>query len=174
MSGQNAHFSIDHKRNNVVFDNIDRRILTLLQNEGDLPVADIAARVGLSASPCWRRIRRMEEAGLISKRVVLVNRRLANVPMTVFVSVRAPRHSIDWLNLFREAISDVPEIVEAYRLAGDTDYLLRLVVPSVEIYDKVYKQLIARLEFSDVSACISMEEMKFTTAICLDYCNWAV
>jgi Lrp/AsnC family transcriptional regulator len=152
-----------------MFDSTDRRILNILQNDGEAPVADIAERVGLSTSPCWRRIKRMEETGLIAKRVVLVDRRLANVPMTIFVSVRAPRHSIDWSEAFRQAISEFPEIVEAFRLAGDTDYLLRVVVPSIEVYDQVYKRLIAKLEFRSVSASISMEELKFTTAVPLDY-----
>jgi Lrp/AsnC family transcriptional regulator len=152
-----------------MYDSTDRRILNLLQVDGEISVADIADRVGLSSSPCWRRIKRMEETGLIAKRVVLIDRRLANVPMTIFVSVRAPRHSIDWSQSFREVIAEFPEIVEAYRLAGETDYLLRVVVPSVEVYDEVYKRLIARLEFRDISSSISMEELKFTTAVPLDY-----
>lgn len=156
-----------------MFDSTDRRILDILQHDGEVPVADIAERVGLSTSPCWRRIKRMEEGGLISKRVVLVDRRLANVPMTIFVSVRASRHSLDWAEAFRQVIAEFPEIVEAFRLAGDTDYLLRLVVPSIEVYDEVYKRLITRLEFRTVSASISMEELKFTTAVPLDYLTWS-
>ena len=153
----------------TVYDSIDRRILTLLQLDAEMPVAEIADKVGLSTSPCWRRIKRMEETGLIARRVALVDRRLANLPMTIFVSVRAPRHSIDWSDAFRRAIAEVPEIVEAFRLAGETDYLLRVVVPSIEVYDEVYKRLITKLEFRDISSSISMEEMKFTTAVPLDY-----
>jgi Lrp/AsnC family transcriptional regulator len=153
----------------AMFDSTDRRILNILQIDGETPVADIAERVGLSTSPCWRRIKRMEETGLIAKRVVLVDRRLANVPVTIFISVRAPRHSIDWSEAFRQVISEFPEIVEAFRLTGETDYLLRVIVPSIEVYDQVYKRLIARLEFRDISSSISMEEMKFTTAVPLDY-----
>ena len=152
-----------------MYDSTDRRILKILQADADVPVAEIAEQVGLSTSPCWRRIKRMEEAGLIAKRVVLVDRKLANLPMTVFVSVRAARHSSDWSDAFRRAISEIPEIVEAFRLAGETDYLLRVVVPSVEIYDQVYKRLISKLEFRDLSSSISMEELKFTTAVPLDY-----
>jgi Lrp/AsnC family transcriptional regulator len=152
-----------------MYDSIDRRILKILQVDADVPVAEIAEQVGLSTSPCWRRIKRMEEAGLIARRVVLLDRKQANLPMTVFVSVRAPRHSSDWSDAFRQAISAFPEIVEAYRLAGETDYLLRVVVPSVEIYDEVYKRLISKLEFRDLSSSISMEELKFTTAVPLDY-----
>ena len=152
-----------------MYDSTDRRILKILQADADVPVAEIAEQVGLSTSPCWRRIKRMEEAGLIAKRVVLVDRKLANLPMTVFVSVRAARHSSDWSDAFRRAISEIPEIVEAFRLAGETDYMLRVVVPSVEIYDQVYKRLISKLEFRDLSSSISMEELKFTTAVPLDY-----
>jgi len=152
-----------------MYDDTDRRILKILQVDAAMPVAEIAEKVGLSTSPCWRRIKRMEETGLIAKRVVLVDRRLANLPMTIFVSVRAPRHSIDWSESFRQAIVEFPEIVEAFRLAGETDYLLRVVVPSVEVYDQVYKRLITKLEFRDISSSISMEEMKFTTAVPLDY-----
>ncbi len=152
-----------------MFDSADRRILNILQHDGDTPVAEIAERVGLSTSPCWRRIKRMEQLGLIAKRVVLVDRRRANVPMTIFVSVRAPRHSFDWSEQFRRVIGEFPEIVEAFRLAGETDYLLRVVVPDTEVYDEVYKRLITRLEFRDISSSISMEEIKFTTAVPLDY-----
>jgi Lrp/AsnC family transcriptional regulator len=152
-----------------MFDSTDRRILDILQSDSEVPTAEIADKVGLSTSPCWRRIKRMEELGLIAKRVALVDRSKANVPMTIFVSVRAPQHSIDWSEAFGRAIMEIPEIVEAYRLAGETDYLLRVVVPSIQVYDQVYKRLIAKLEFRDISSSISMEEMKFTTAVPLDY-----
>lgn len=148
-----------------MYDEIDRKILDILQVDADKPVAEIAAEVGLSQTPCWRRIRRMEEDSLIKKKVVLVDRKRANVPMTVFMSVRAPRHAADWLEAFRSLIRNTPEILEAYRLAGETDYLLRIVVTDIEHYDEVYKGMISKLEFSDMTSSISMEEMKFTTAI---------
>lgn len=147
----------------------DRRILEVLQEDASVPVTELADTVGLSASACWRRIKGMEDEGLIAKRVALIDRRKSNVAMTIFVGVRTSRHSIEWLEAFRKAISDIPEIVEAYRLTGEMDYLLRLVTPSVEVYDAVYKQLITRLDFTDVSSFIAMEEMKFTTAIPLKY-----
>jgi Lrp/AsnC family transcriptional regulator len=125
--------------------------------------------VGLSTAPCWRRIRRLEEDGVIVRRVALLNRRKTNVPMTVFVSVKAPRHAVEWLQAFRRAIADIPEIVEAWRLTGEADYLLRIVVPDVETYDAVYQRLIGKLEFSDISSAIAMEEMKYTTAIPTNY-----
>jgi len=150
-------------------DTIDRKILDILQADATVPVAAIADRVGLSAAPCWRRIKRMEDEGVIKRRVALVDRRKANVPMTLFVSVRTTRHAGQWLEDFRRVIADIPEIVEAWRLTGEVDYLLRIVVPDVDTYDVVYKRLINRLEFADISSAIAMEELKYTTAIPTDY-----
>ena len=150
-------------------DAIDRKILDILQADATVPVAAIADRVGLSTAPCWRRIKRMEDEGVIKRRVALVDRRKANVPMTLFVSVRTTRHAGQWLEDFRRVISDIPEIVEAWRLTGEVDYLLRIVVPDVDTYDVVYKRLINRLEFADISSAIAMEELKYTTAIPTDY-----
>jgi Lrp/AsnC family transcriptional regulator len=150
-------------------DTIDRKILDILQADATVPVATIADKVGLSAAPCWRRIKRMEDDGVIRRRVALIDRRKANVPMTLFVSVRTTRHAVQWLEDFRRVISDISEIVEAWRLTGEVDYLLRIVVPDVDAYDEVYKRLINRLEFADISSAIAMEEMKYTTAIPTDY-----
>ncbi len=147
----------------------DRRILEILQEDAATPVTEIAETVGMSASACWRRIKIMEDEGLIAKRVALIDRVKSNVSTTVFVGIRTSRHSIDWLDAFRKTIADIPEIVEAYRLTGEQDYLLRLVVPSVDMYDTIYKQLITRLDFMDISSSISMEELKFTTSIPLKY-----
>jgi Lrp/AsnC family transcriptional regulator len=150
-------------------DAIDRKILDILQADATVPIAAIAEKVGLSAAPCWRRIKRLEDDGVIKRRVALVDRRKANVPMTVFVSVRTTRHAVEWLEDFRRLIADVAEIVEAWRLSGEVDYLLRIVVPDIDAYDAVYKRMINRLEFSDISSAIAMEEMKYTTAIPTDY-----
>jgi Lrp/AsnC family transcriptional regulator len=150
-------------------DRIDRKILDLLQEDATLPVSAIADHVGLSGAPCWRRIKRLEDDGVIRKRVALVDRRKANVPMTVFVSVRTTRHAADWANEFRRMVLDIPEVVEVWRLTGEIDYLLRIVVPDVDAYDAVYKRLINRLDFADISAAIAMEEMKFTTAVPTTY-----
>lgn len=152
-----------------MFDQIDRKIIDILQVDASVPIAIIAEKVGLSAAPCWRRIKKLEDEGVIVRRVALIDRRKVNVPMTVFVSVKAPRHAAEWLTAFRKLIAGVAEIVEAWRLTGDTDYLLRLVVPDIEAYDAVYQRLIARLEFSDVNSSIAMEELKFTTAIPTTY-----
>lgn len=150
-------------------DATDRKILDILQADASVPVATIAERVGMSTAPCWRRIRKLEEDGVITRRVALLSRRKANVPMTVFVAVKAPRHAVEWLQAFRKLIADIPEIVEAWRLTGEADYQLRIVVPDIETYDVVYQRMISRLEFSDISSAIAMEEMKYTTAIPTNY-----
>lgn len=152
-----------------MLDDRDRKLLDLLQEDASTHIGVLAAKVSLSDSACWRRIRKLEEDGLICRRVAIVDRRKVNVPTTVFVGVRTSRHSMEWLDAFKRAIADIPEIVEAYRLTGDMDYLLRLIVPNVEAYDAVYKQLIARLDFTDVTSFIAMEEMKFTTKVPTHY-----
>ncbi|WP_417718983.1 Lrp/AsnC family transcriptional regulator [Salipiger sp.] len=153
----------------ITFDETDQRILAMLQEDSDTPVQAISEAVGLSATPCWRRIKRMEEAGLIKRRVALVDQERANVPLTVFIGVSTPRHEISWLNTFRELIDDIPEILEAYRLTGTVDYILKVVVPDMASYDAVYKRMIEKLEFSQVNSMISMEELKFTTAVPTKY-----
>ncbi len=150
------------------FDEIDRKILDLLQRR-DRPVSEIAEEVGLSQTPCWRRIRRMEEAGIIRERVTLVDPRKAGVPMIVFIAITAPRHEMAWLVRFRELIESIPQIVEAYRITGAFDYILKVMVPDIEAYDQVYKNMIEGLEFSQINSSISMEELKFTTAVPTNY-----
>jgi Lrp/AsnC family transcriptional regulator len=150
-------------------DSIDCKILDILQADASVPIATIAETIGMSTAPCWRRIRRLEDDGVITRRVALLSRRKVNVPMTVFVSVKAPRHAVEWLQAFRRLIADVPEIVEAWRLTGEADYQLRIVVPDIETYDLVYQRMISRLEFSDISSAIAMEEMKYTTAVPTNY-----
>jgi Lrp/AsnC family transcriptional regulator len=150
-------------------DAIDCKILDILQADASVPIATIAETIGMSTAPCWRRIRRLEDDGVITRRVALLSRRKVNVPMTVFVSVKAPRHAVEWLQAFRRLIADIPEIVEAWRLTGEADYQLRIVVPDIETYDLVYQRMISRLEFSDISSAIAMEEMKYTTAIPTNY-----
>lgn len=150
------------------YDAIDRKMLALLQ-ERDRPVSSLAEEVGLSATPCWRRLHRMEASGLIRGRVTLVDPRLAGVPMTVFISVTAPRHDFTWLVEFRALVESIPEIIEAYRLTGAVDYILKLLVPDIAAYDRVYKSMIEKLAFSQITSSISMEELKFTTAVPVDY-----
>jgi len=147
----------------------DRKILALLQADATLTAADLAEQVGLTTTPCWRRIQRLEEQGYIRNRVTLLDRHKMNVGITVFVAVRANRHASDWVERFRKVVQEMPEIIEAHRLSGDIDYLLRVVVPSIESFDEVYKKMIKSLEFTDVSSSFSMEELKYTTAIPVNY-----
>jgi len=150
-------------------DEFDKKILTLLQENAGLSNADIAEQVGLSPTPCWRRIRLMEEAGIIRRRVAILDRSKLNVGVTVFVSVRTNRHHQDWLDKFAEIVGSIPEVVEFYRMAGDVDYLLRVVVPDIAAYDGVYKRLIEQIDLFDVSSSFAMEELKWTTAVPLSY-----
>ncbi|KQY13918.1 Lrp/AsnC family transcriptional regulator [Rhizobium sp. Root482] len=150
-------------------DSLDRKILDLLQADATLPVSELAERIGLSNGPCWRRVKKLEDEGYISRRVALLDRTKANVSTTVFVMIRTSRHTVEWLELFRGAIEKIPEIIGAWRLTGQDDYLLHIVVPDVAMYDSVYKRMITQLEFSNISASISMEEIKSTTAVPTNY-----
>lgn len=150
-------------------DAIDRKLLELLQQDGELQVAELAAQVGLSTTPCWRRIQRLKEQGVITRQVALVDRLKVNVGVTVFVSVRTNMHSQDWFDRFRATVEAIPEVVEFYRMSGDVDYLLRVVVPDIAAYDQVYKRLTAGTQLFDVSSSFAMEELKFTTALPLSY-----
>ncbi len=150
-------------------DRIDRKILTLLQRNCALSVAEVAEQVGLSASPCWRRIQNLEAAGVIARRVALLDRQKLNLGVVVFVRIKTQDHSQAWLKSFAAAVEGIDEVVEFYRMTGDIDYLLRIVVPSIDAYDAVYKRLIGIPGLSDVSASFAMEEIKHTTALPLDY-----
>jgi Lrp/AsnC family transcriptional regulator len=150
-------------------DETDRRILACLQEDANMPVAEIARRVGLSSTPCWRRIQKLEEAKIIRARVALLDAKKLNVGVTVFVSVKTNHHSLQWLEKFAEAVAEMPEVIEFYRMSGEIDYLLRVVVPDIEAYDAFYKRLIARIELSDVSSSFAMEQIKYTTALPLGY-----
>lgn len=147
----------------------DKQLLELLQQNAMYTAAELAEKVGLTPTPCWRRVQRLEREGYIRARVALLDREKMNVGVTVFVAVRTNQHSKDWLEKFRRAINRIPEIIEAHRLSGDIDYLLRVVVPNIHGFDAVYKRLIEVVEFSDVSSSFSMEEIKFTTAIPVDH-----
>jgi Lrp/AsnC family transcriptional regulator len=147
----------------------DRKMLGILQADSETPVTTIAERVGLSVSACSRRIQRLRDDGTIARCVAVLDRQRMGVPTTVFVLIRSGRHAADWVDTFRAAITDVPEIVEAHRLTGNFDYLLKIVLPNVEHYDEVYKRLTRRLELFDVAAYISMETLKAETTLPTDY-----
>lgn len=150
-------------------DRIDRRILDLLQNDAQLSTAEIADQVGLSTTPCWRRIQRLEETGIIARRVALLDRSKINLGTDVFISVKTNQHNWEWLENFSRKVSEFPEVVEFYRMAGEADYLLRVVVPDMPAFDAFYKKLIQSTELSDVSSSFAMEQIKYTTALPLQY-----
>lgn len=146
-------------------DRMDRAILAALQDDGTLSITQLSARVGLSATPCWKRVKRMEDSGLIEKRVTLVNRDRAGLPVTVFVSVRASQHDEQWLRRFAAAVASMPEVMEFHRMSGDVDYLLKVVTTDIAGYDRFYKRLIKTAELAGVSSAFSMEQIKYTTAL---------
>ena len=150
-------------------DRIDRKILESLQHDSTLSIGQIAERCGLSVSPCWRRIRNLEESGVIVRRVALLDPDKLNVGVTVFVSVRTNQHSMEWAEAFCSGVAKIPEVVEFYRMSGQIDYLLRVVVPDIAGYDRVYKKLIKLAELYDVSSSFAMERIKYTTVLPLDY-----
>jgi len=154
-------------------DKLDRKILELLQKDGGLTAAELAERIGLSKAPCWRRIKRLQEEGVIQQTVALLNARSLNLGTTVFVTLKTANHSEVWFERFVKAVRDIPEVVEIHRMSGDVDYLMRIVVPDIDAYDLVYKRLIATVEFKDVSASFSLETIKYTTALPLSYMKLA-
>lgn len=149
-------------------DPIDRKILAQLQADASLPIAEIADKVGLSQTPCWKRIQKMEAAGVIKGRVALLSGKKLNLGLTVFVQLRTKQHDDVWLSKFARAVTEMPEVVEVYRMAGDIDYLLRVVVRDTEAYDRFYKTLIKKVPLHDVSSSFAMEEIKYTTALPLE------
>jgi len=152
-----------------MIDRLDRKILQILQEDATVPVAEIGRRIGLSTTPCWRRIQRLEEDGVITARVALLDPKKVNTKVTAFVSITTDQHNDEWLRRFAEVIRDLPEVVEFYRMAGKVDYLLRVVVPDIDAYDNFYKRLIARINIADVSTTFAMEQIKHTTALPLSY-----
>lgn len=143
-----------------MLDERDRKILSLLQANADLPVNEIADAVALSASACSRRIARLREEGYILRSTLELDRAKMGLPTTVFVIVRTGSHAADWLEKFHAAVATIPEIVEVHRLTGNFDYIIKIVLPNVEHYDVVYRQLVGRIELFDMSAYISMETVK--------------
>lgn len=150
-------------------DKFDRKILACLQADASLSIGEIAQRVGLSPTPCWRRIQKLEDAGVIARRVALLDPDKLNVGVTVFVSVRTSEHDMEWLEVFARGVADIPEVVELYRMSGDVDYLLRIQVPDIAAYDAVYKRLISLARLQDVSSSFAMERIKSTTELPLGY-----
>ncbi len=149
-------------------DRIDRKLLALLQQDSTPSIAQLADQVGLSQTPCWKRIQRLEADGVIERRVALLSPEKLGLGLTVFVSIEAGDHSPDWLAGFAAAVSSFPEVVEVHRMAGDIDYMLRVVTRDIAAYDGFYKRLIAAVPIKNVSSRFSMERVKSTTALPLD------
>ena len=150
-------------------DQIDKKILHLLQADSNLQISEIADQVGMSTSPCWRRIRKLEEEGVIQSRVALLNKEKLNLGLTAVISIKTQKHDLDWLEKFAKVVNAMPEAVDFYRMTGETDYVIRMVVPDMKAYDEAYKRLISAIDVFDVSASFVMEEIKSTTALPLDY-----
>lgn len=146
-------------------DVLDKKILDILQNDAGLTVAEIGRRVGLSQTPCWKRIQRLEAEGVVLGRVALVSPEKVGLGLSVFVSIEAGDHSAAWLERFAQAVAAMPEVVEFYRMAGDVDYMLRVVVPDMARYDAFYKRLIAVAPLKSVTSRFAMERIKSVTAL---------
>ena len=150
---------------NSVLDATDRRLLGLLQEDSTISIADLAARVSLSPTPCWKRVKRLERDGLIRSRVALLDRAALGLDVTVFVAVRTTQHSDEWLQTFAEGVARIPEVVEFYRMSGEVDYLLKVVARDIADYDRIYRKLIKVAPLHDVSSSFAMQEIKSTTAL---------
>jgi len=154
-------------------DLVDRKILQLLQSDASLNTRELGEQVGLTPTPCWRRVQNLEKQGVIERRVALLDPEQLGLSITALVNIRTNQHSAAWLAAFQAAIAALPEIVEAVRTSGETDYLLRVVVPDIAAYDDFYKRLIERVELYDVRTVFVMEELKRTTELPLDYVDFA-
>lgn len=152
-----------------MLDERDRKLLALLQKDSDTPLAELSERLNLSASACSRRISRLREEGYITRNVALADRGRLRLGTTVFVMIKTAHHTADWLERFRGGVADIPEIVEVHRLAGNLDYIIKIVVTDIAHYDAIYKRLVSRIDLFDVSAYISMETLKDERAIPPDY-----
>ena len=148
-----------------MLDRLDMQILDALQRDATLSMVQLGAQVGLSSTPCWKRVKRLEDDGFIERRVAVVSRQKVGLPVTVFVSIRAGQHDEKWLARFAAVVSTLPEVQEFHRMSGDVDYLLKVAASSIEGYDRFYKKLISLVDLAGVSSAFSMEEIKSTTAL---------
>jgi Lrp/AsnC family transcriptional regulator len=146
-------------------DSVDRKILNLLQVDASLIVKQIAEQIALSVTPCWKRIQKLEKQGFIRARVALLDPQKVNADVTVFVAITTNQHTTEWIDRFSRAVSDMPEVMEIYRMSGEVDYLLKVVVSSIAAYDSFYKKLVDRIELSSVTSSFAMEQIKYTTAL---------
>lgn len=147
-------------------DYIDKKIIFILQRQADLPLSEISKRVGLSQTPCWNRIKKLEEDGVIEKKVTLINKRKVNLPVTVFLMITVRNHNSDWMNKFSEILKKYKNILEAHRITGSqADYIIKVVAESIEEYDEFQQVLIKNIEFNSMSSGISLQELKSTTIL---------
>ena len=147
-------------------DYIDKKIIFILQRQADLPLSEISKRVGLSQTPCWNRIRKLEEDGVIEKKVTIINKRKVNLPITVFLMITVRNHNSDWINKFSEILKKYKNILEAHRITGSqADYIIKIVAGSIEEYDEFQQVLIKNIEFNSMSSGISLQELKSTTIL---------
>ncbi len=147
-------------------DYIDKKIIFILQRQADLPLSEISKRVGLSQTPCWNRIKKLEEDGVIEKKVTLINKRKVNLPVTVFLMITVRNHNSDWTNKFSEILKKYKNILEAHRVTGSqADYIIKIVAESIEEYDEFQQVLIKNIEFNSMSSGISLQELKSTTIL---------
>ena len=147
-------------------DYIDKKIIFILQRQADLPLTEISKRVGLSQTPCWNRIKKLEEDGVIEKKVTLINKRKVNLPITVFLMITVRNHNSDWMKKFSEILKKYKNILEAHRITGSqADYIIKVVAESIEEYDEFQQVLIKNIEFNSMSSGISLQELKSTTIL---------
>ena len=148
---------------------IDKKILSILQANADIPIAELSKKVNLSATPCWARINKLYKQGYIKKKVAIVDRFKINLPVVAFVQVRTNQHNMIWSKQFIKAVKEMEEVVEFYRLSGTVDYIFKVLVPSIEKYNEFYKKLTDKVDFSEVTSSFSMEEIKYTNSLTLNY-----
>ena len=150
-------------------DHIDKKILSLLQTNADIPVAELSKKVNLSSTPCWLRISKLYKQGYIKKKVAVIDRNKINLSTVAFVQIRTSQHNMAWSKKFIDGVKEMDEVVEFYRLSGATDYLLKVLVPSIGKFDEFYKKLTDKIDLSDVTTSFSMEEIKQTSNLPLNY-----
>ncbi len=154
---------------NTKLDNMDRKILDVLQRDASYSVGQLADEIGLSKSACWRRIQSLEQKGIITARVTLLDQQKLGLNLTVYTAIRTLRHTKTWFDRFSSVVTTMPNVMEVHRMSGDIDYLMRSVVPDMNSYDAMYLEMIKSIDLSDVSSSFSMETIKYTTALPLDY-----
>ena len=153
---------------------IDKKILSILQVNADIPIAELSKKVNLSATPCWARINKLYKQGYIKKKVAVIDRLKINLPVIAFVQIRTSQHSMIWSKKFIKAVTEMEEVVEFYRLSGTVDYIFKVLVPSIEKYNEFYKKLTDKVDFSEVTSSFSMEEIKYTNSLTLNYTDESI